>query len=591
MRLRDGQQFAGYRIVRKLGRGGMATVYLAQEESFQRRVALKVLPDDLADDADFVARFRQEAQTIADLEHPNIVPLYRFGIEDAVPWMALRYVDGGDLAHRLAARPLAIGEGLAVLHALAAALDYAHRRGVVHRDLKPQNVLLTNEGQVYLADFGVAKLLERSAIAKTSTGGILGTPAYMAPEQAQGLTLTPAVDVYALGVIAFQWLTGVLPFDADTPHAVLIKHVMEPLPEAPLAMVSLAVADVLRRALAKTPEQRYASASSLVAALDGALRSASADTVPMKTKTSTRSDVSPTTPLPRTDATSQPKKSSASATPQPKETVAAAPSSMTPTPRYGLRRLLLLAIAAVLVYYGVHAYQKHAAQQAYQAKQDAYNLLVPGHYEGFAENQAFTFNLEADGTGKAIWRNGNLFEDNLTWQQDGLTRIEAHIIGLPVPLAPSAAIMPGWKVLSLDPDRLQSGEYQETGNYDRIVRKVTDASLPWPQTGELPSGWLEHRLKISCGANAAGAQEPALGLETDGRANLRLGDTDHVAVWAVNPGASGKVFVVGTGFLVTLGKVGGNLSLAGPLLVSCAAPHYELSNASSHTQAASPPAG
>jgi serine/threonine-protein kinase len=584
MRLRDGQQFAGYRIVRKLGRGGMATVYLAQEESFQRRVALKVLPDDLADDADFVARFRQEAQTIADLEHPNIVPLYRFGIEDGVPWMALRYVDGGDLAHRLAARPLAIGEGLAVLHALAAALDYAHRRGVIHRDLKPQNVLLTSEGQVYLADFGVAKLLEGSAILKTSTGGILGTPAYMAPEQAQGLKLSPAVDLYALGVIAFQWLTGDLPFDADTPHAVLIKHVMEPLPEIPLATVSPAVAGVLRRALAKAPEQRYANASALVAALDGALRQTSVGTAP--TAAPTRADVSPTPPPSKqssSTATSPPKDSPATATLPPKQTVAA------PTPRYGLRRLLVLAIAAVAVYFGVLAYQNYAARQAEQAQQAAERLLVPGHYEGFATDQAFSFDLDADGTGKSIWRDGSPYESTLTWRQAGLIVIEKYTVGLPVPLG-GAETKPEWKPLSLVPDKLTTGDYLETGNDDRIVRKMTAASLPWPQTNELPSGWLQHPLHFNCGADAAGAQAPTLALNADGSARLWLGDAEHAAVWATNPGPAGSVFVLGTGFRLTLGKAGGTVLLAGPLLVSCSSPSYELGD-EPNAQAGSPPAG
>jgi hypothetical protein len=150
--------------------------------------------------------------------------------------------------------------------------------------------------------------------------------------------------------------------------------------------------------------------------------------------------------------------------------------------------------------------------------------------------------------------------------------------------------MPDWKVLSLDPDKLTTGDYIETGNDDRIVRKMTAASLPWPQTGELPSGWLQHPLKISCGANAAGAQEPTLEFKADGSARLKLGDTDHGAAWALNPGASGKIFVVGTGFLLTLGKVGGDVSLAGPLLVSCATPHYELSNVPL-AQAGSPPSG
>jgi hypothetical protein len=252
--------------------------------------------------------------------------------------------------------------------------------------------------------------------------------------------------------------------------------------------------------------------------------------------------------------------------------------------------LLVLAIAVVLGYYGVQAYRNHAAQQAESAKQAAYKAQVPGHYEGFAEDQAFTFDLDADGTGKALWRNGNTFVSDLSWQQDRLTKIEKHVIGLPVPLSPSEAILPDWKVLSLDPDRLPTGDYLDTANDDRIVRKVTAASLPWPQTGELPSGWLQHPLRLGCGANAAGAQEPMLELKADGSARLRLGDTDHAAIWALNPGPSGKVFVVGTGFLLTLGKVGGAVSLAGPLLVSCATPHYELSNAPL-AQAASPPAG
>ena len=271
MRFEAGSLFAGYTIVSRLGRGGMATVYLVREPGINRLVALKVLPENLVDDAQFAARFEQEAQVIGNLDHPNIIPLYRYGITDDVPWMALRYVDGGDFAARLISRPLAVPEGIGILKEVAAALDYAHRKGVIHRDLKPQNVLLTGDGAAYLADFGIAKMLEGSSSLKTSTGGILGTPAYMSPEQAQAHQLGPYTDVYALAVMSYQWLTGSLPFDADTPHAILIKQIMEPIPPEGLRMLSRHVAAVLERGLAKKPEQRIQAAGALIAELEQAL--------------------------------------------------------------------------------------------------------------------------------------------------------------------------------------------------------------------------------------------------------------------------------------------------------------------------------
>jgi serine/threonine protein kinase/Tfp pilus assembly protein PilF len=270
-RFTDGSLFAGYTVVSRLGRGGMATVYLVREPGIDRLVALKVLPEQLVDDSQFAARFEQEAKVIGSLDHPNIIPLYRYGITDDIPWMALRYVDGGDFALRLGSRTLTMPEGFEILKAVASALDYAHRKGVIHRDLKPQNILLTGDGAAYLADFGVAKMLEGSSKLKTSTGGILGTPAYMAPEQAQDLRLGDYTDVYALAVICFQWLTGHLPFDADTPHAILMKHVTAPVPTEALQHLSPQVADVLQRGLAKLPENRYQTAGALIADLQQAL--------------------------------------------------------------------------------------------------------------------------------------------------------------------------------------------------------------------------------------------------------------------------------------------------------------------------------
>jgi serine/threonine protein kinase len=273
VRIEAGSTFAGYTVVKQLGRGGMATVYLVREPGIDRLVALKVLPEQLVDGAHFAARFEQEARVIGCLDHPNIIPLYRYGITDDVPWMALRYVDGGDFAVRLASHPLPLPEGLSLLRGVAAALDYAHRKGVIHRDLKPQNILLTDDGAAYLADFGVAKLLEGTIRLKTATGSVMGTPTYMAPEQAKGAQLGPFTDVYALAVICFQWLTGSLPFDADTPYAVLMKHVMEPVPPGPLGLLAPNVAAVLERGLAKEPAERFLAASTLIAQLEHALYS------------------------------------------------------------------------------------------------------------------------------------------------------------------------------------------------------------------------------------------------------------------------------------------------------------------------------
>lgn len=273
MRLQAGQTFAGYRVLKQLGRGGMAYVYLVEEPGIDRRVALKLLPEEVVGDRNAEARFEQEARTVASLEHPHIVPLYRHGIERGAPWMALRFVEGGDFAERLN-RPLAIPEGLQCFRQIAAALDFAHQKQVVHRDLKPQNVLLSQEGHVYLADFGIAKLLAGGAI-RTGTGGILGTPQYMAPEYARGEVPGPAADIYALGVMAFQWQTGCLPFDADTPQAVLFKQVLEPLPEAPLQALPPRVLSVLRQVLDKDPAQRHPSAGAFVEALAGALNATS----------------------------------------------------------------------------------------------------------------------------------------------------------------------------------------------------------------------------------------------------------------------------------------------------------------------------
>ena len=209
----------------------MASVYKAYEPALDRYVALKVLPADFVHDGGFAARFQREARVVARMEHPGIVPIFAFGIEPetATPWMAMRLLSGGTAAELVRQRRPSVREALAIVGGVAGALDYAHANGVVHRDIKPQNVLLDADGRVYLADFGIARMAE-GATWMTQAGMITGTPNYMAPEQATGLPADYRADIYSLGVVAYELLTGRLPFTADTPVAVLMKHVSEPIP-------------------------------------------------------------------------------------------------------------------------------------------------------------------------------------------------------------------------------------------------------------------------------------------------------------------------------------------------------------------------
>lgn len=274
MALAPGSNAGPYRIVEPLGRGGMASVYKAYEAALNRYVALKVLPREFLHDPTFAERFRREAQVIALLEHPNIVPIYAHDIDQAqgIPWMAMRLIAGGALSSRLKREPLPLARAVAILRGVADALAYAHAKGVVHRDVKPQNILLDEDGRVYLADFGVAKIVEGPG-GITVTGMISGTPQYMAPEQAGGTKLDGRADIYALGIVAYEMFTGRVPFSADTPLAVLMKHLQDPVPLPPPSEVPEPLARVLLKSLAKAREDRWATASEFAAALEEALAS------------------------------------------------------------------------------------------------------------------------------------------------------------------------------------------------------------------------------------------------------------------------------------------------------------------------------
>lgn len=269
-----------YQIKKELGRGGMATVYRAFDPMFDREVALKVLPRELLHNSQFQKRFTREAKTIAKLEHAVIVPVYDVGEDDGQPYFVMRIMSGGSLADTVAKGPLSLEESFAILERIAGGLDYAHKKGVVHRDLKPGNILFDEDGDPFLSDFGIAKLADLSQQTHlTGSGGIVGTPAYMSPEQAQGEEIDYRSDIYALGVILYEMLSGKLPFDSNTPMGIAVKHITEPVPHILDVRPDLPVMveAVIEKALAKSPEARYPDAASFAAAFGAAIRGENPD--------------------------------------------------------------------------------------------------------------------------------------------------------------------------------------------------------------------------------------------------------------------------------------------------------------------------
>ncbi len=261
-----------YKIIEEIGRGGMATVYLAQDPRFNREVAVKVLPREFLHDPQFRGRFEREAKTLASLEHAAIVPVYDFGEQDGQLYLVMRYMPGGSLDELLQGRKMPLNEALEILERIAPALEKAHRQGIVHRDLKPANILLDQDGMPYLADFGLVKLRDAS-VAYTGSA-VLGTPTHMSPEQAKGeKDIDGRSDIYALGAILFQAISGMPPYDADTAMGIALKHITEPVPSirAVDPGLSAALDQVLQRAMAKEPQDRFQTVSDLVEALKHAM--------------------------------------------------------------------------------------------------------------------------------------------------------------------------------------------------------------------------------------------------------------------------------------------------------------------------------
>lgn len=271
-----GRTLGGYKIVKPLGIGGMATVYKAFDPQTERHVAIKILPEYYAQYPEFRIRFEREAKSIAQLEHLHILPIFTYGEEDDITYIVMRYLDGGTLTKYIRKHDgLPLTEAHRILAQIAKALDYAHDQGVLHRDVKPTNILFDNRNNAILTDFGVAKMLESDHPDLTATGGIVGTPKYMSPEQCQGRKdLTPASDQYSLGIVLYEMVTGNVPFKADTPLAIIQQHLTAPLPLPSIERSDLpsAAEAVIIRALARSPHDRYANCADLAEAFGIALQ-------------------------------------------------------------------------------------------------------------------------------------------------------------------------------------------------------------------------------------------------------------------------------------------------------------------------------
>ncbi|MBV9256657.1 MAG: protein kinase [Ktedonobacteraceae bacterium] len=267
-----GKELGQFRIVERIGSGGMATVFKAYQRTLDRYVAIKVLPSYHAQDPVFVKRFIQEARSVAKLAHPNIVQIHDFGEQENITYIVMEYVDGGTLKDRLK-KALAPAEAVDFVLQAAEGLDCAHRNGIVHRDVKPANMLLRKDGHLLLSDFGIAKLLETTTnLTRVGTG--IGTPQYMSPEQGTGQPVDRRSDIYSLGIVLFHCLTGNVPYTADSPLTITVKHLHDPFPVEKMTIDNNVPEPIVRVVLKMTEKQaqnRYQSADVLVDALTGAL--------------------------------------------------------------------------------------------------------------------------------------------------------------------------------------------------------------------------------------------------------------------------------------------------------------------------------
>ncbi|MCC7446548.1 MAG: SUMF1/EgtB/PvdO family nonheme iron enzyme [Anaerolineae bacterium] len=347
-----GQTLGNYKLYEPIGTGGMAVVYRGEQLTIQRPVAIKVLSANFALDPEFVRRFRREAETAARLEHAHIVTVYDFGSAGDVLYVVMRYLPGGSLAQRLRHFGVpALADTVYLLNQIASALDYAHKNGVIHRDIKPGNILLDDDGRAFLADFGIARLIN-SAGTTTFTAEI-GTPAFMAPEQHIGKNVDARTDVYALGVMLYVMTVGQLPFEADSQAGVAYQHINVP-PTPPIEInpkLPQTVSDVILRALAKSPDDRPSTPGALAAAFESAVGKTSAltDYFVRPLPSSPAAYAPPVGPVSEPPPTDPPVSKPISVPPAPSIYDEKRPLLQTRPSQTGARRIVSLSLIAVVV--------------------------------------------------------------------------------------------------------------------------------------------------------------------------------------------------------------------------------------------------
>lgn len=289
-----------YQVTRQIGKGGMATVYQAHQAKLDRHVAVKVMHEFFVQDQDFLTRFEREARIVASLDHPNIVPIYDYDEFDHKPYLVMKHIDGMTLKDLLRKTTLRTESILQLLTPIADALTYAHAQGVLHRDVKPSNILIDQEGHPYLTDFGLARMVAQGE-STMSADTMLGTPHYISPEQAKGLTnLTSRTDVYSFGIVLYELVTGRVPFMADSSFAIVHEHIYSP-PPSPSEInpkITPEVEDVLLKALEKNPDDRYATPNALIGDYQRALHGARVEARPVRQQTKAQRDAPPPNRIP-----------------------------------------------------------------------------------------------------------------------------------------------------------------------------------------------------------------------------------------------------------------------------------------------------
>ena len=308
--LQPGQMLGPYRILNQIGQGGMATVYKAYHPRLDRHVAIKVLHPAFKEDESFLRRFTREAQVVARLEHPNIVPVYDFAEHKGHPYLVMRHIDGETLKDKLSQGSLSRKEIVRIAQAIADGLDYAHKKGVLHRDIKPSNILMTTGGGVFIADFGLARITQAGE-STMSQDMIMGTPQYISPEQAKGIQdIDGRTDIYSFGIIVYEMTTGQVPFQSDTGYSIIHSQIFDPppMPGSINDKISPQLEEVLLKVLSKEPEDRYASAGEFQIAFKRAVADVPSDISPagaavLPDSTEKITDVMPPVPEPVVEET------------------------------------------------------------------------------------------------------------------------------------------------------------------------------------------------------------------------------------------------------------------------------------------------